>query len=125
MIKQPFPLVHKRILYHHRTQGKGVEGVHIRGMIRAFRDRGWQVDLLGPPGVTVDDVAAESKAHLPKKVGWQSRFLNRLSSALDKAVGLAAQKHNLRHGEKNTIFINWELIVFFSACRRLCKIRIM
>lgn len=36
--------------------------------------------------------------------------LNQLSSALDKAVGLAAQKHNLRHGEKNTIFINWELI---------------
>ena len=40
-----------RILYHHRTQAKGAEGVHIRGMIDGFRHLGYQVDIISPPGV--------------------------------------------------------------------------
>lgn len=39
------------ILYHHRTQGKGVEGVHIRGMAEAFRRLGHKVIVVSPPGV--------------------------------------------------------------------------
>jgi len=41
----------KRILYHHRTQGRGVEGVHIRGMIDSFRKLGYEVDIVSPPGI--------------------------------------------------------------------------
>ena len=41
----------KRILYLHRTQGKGAEGSHIRGMVDAFRAEGFHVDILGPPGI--------------------------------------------------------------------------
>lgn len=37
-----------KILYHHRTQGKGVEGVHIGEMVRAWRELGHGVDLVGP-----------------------------------------------------------------------------
>jgi len=40
-----------RILYHHRTQANGAEGVHIRGMIDGFRHLGYQVDIISPPGV--------------------------------------------------------------------------
>lgn len=39
------------ILYHHRTQGRGVEGVHIRGMVEAFRRLGHEVAVVSPPGV--------------------------------------------------------------------------
>jgi glycosyltransferase involved in cell wall biosynthesis len=39
------------ILYHHRTQGKGAEGVHIRSMVMAFRDLGHTVTVVSPPGV--------------------------------------------------------------------------
>jgi glycosyltransferase involved in cell wall biosynthesis len=39
-----------RILYLHRTQGQGVEGVHIRGMVDAMREAGHEVVILGPPG---------------------------------------------------------------------------
>ncbi len=39
------------ILYHHRTQGHGAEGVHITGIVRGFEARGHRVALLSPPGV--------------------------------------------------------------------------
>lgn len=39
-----------KILYHHRTLGDGAEGIHIREMIKAFRDMGHQVLVLGPTG---------------------------------------------------------------------------
>jgi glycosyltransferase involved in cell wall biosynthesis len=39
-----------KILYLHRTQGVGVEGVHIRGMVDAARDAGHEVFIVGPEG---------------------------------------------------------------------------
>lgn len=41
-----------RILYHHRTLGDGAEGIHIREMVRAFRDLGHEVKVIGPAGET-------------------------------------------------------------------------
>ncbi len=43
-----------RILYHHRTQAKGAEGAHIRGIVNAFRRAGNQVYVLSPPGVLLE-----------------------------------------------------------------------
>jgi len=40
-----------RILYHHRTQGQRAEGVHIRGVVQALRNRGHEVAIVSPPGV--------------------------------------------------------------------------
>lgn len=42
-----------RVVYHHRTQGAGVEGVHIRGVADAFRRLGHEVEVISPPGVTL------------------------------------------------------------------------
>lgn len=42
-----------KILYHHRTQGKGVEGLHIREVVKGFITLGHQVDIVSPPGITV------------------------------------------------------------------------
>ena len=42
---------YKRILYHHRTQGQGVEGVHIRGMVEELRNQGYRVDVVSPPKI--------------------------------------------------------------------------
>jgi glycosyltransferase involved in cell wall biosynthesis len=39
-----------RILYTHRTQGVGAEGVHIMGMVDAFKELGYTVEMDGPPG---------------------------------------------------------------------------
>lgn len=40
----------KTVLYHHRTQGKAVEGVHIRSVTDALRGQGVHVDILSIPG---------------------------------------------------------------------------
>ena len=39
-----------RILYHHRTRGRHVEGVHIRGIVHALRDLGHTVTVVSFPG---------------------------------------------------------------------------
>jgi glycosyltransferase involved in cell wall biosynthesis len=40
-----------KILYHHRTQGVRVEGVHIREIVKALKSLGHSVTLVSPPGV--------------------------------------------------------------------------
>lgn len=39
-----------RILYHHRTRGRDVEGVHIRGVVNALRALGHEVRVVSFPG---------------------------------------------------------------------------
>lgn len=51
MQRQPKRL---KVLYHHRTQGKGVEGTHIRGIVQAFQRAGHEVHVFSPPGVEVE-----------------------------------------------------------------------
>jgi Glycosyltransferase len=38
------------ILYHHRTRGRHVEGVHIRGIVNALRELGHDVSVMSFPG---------------------------------------------------------------------------
>lgn len=40
-----------KILYHHRTQGRGAEGLHIASIVNALREMGHSVTVLSPPGV--------------------------------------------------------------------------
>lgn len=40
-----------KILYHHRTMGRGAEGIHISSIIKAFERQGHDVILLSPPGL--------------------------------------------------------------------------
>lgn len=40
-----------KILYHHRTQGRGAEGTHIVSIVRGFRELGHEVTIISPPGV--------------------------------------------------------------------------
>jgi glycosyltransferase involved in cell wall biosynthesis len=39
------------ILYHHRTQGRGAEGVHITSIVNALQAMGHRVTVVSPPGV--------------------------------------------------------------------------
>jgi len=61
-----------RILYHHRTQADGAEGVHIASMIDAFRTLGHDVRLLGAepqraePQSTPRTTGSRLKAALPE-----------------------------------------------------------
>lgn len=43
-----------RAIYHHRTQGRDVEAVHIRGLCRGLEQLGFEVEIVAPPGVDTD-----------------------------------------------------------------------
>jgi glycosyltransferase involved in cell wall biosynthesis len=71
------------ILYHHRTQGRGAEGVHITSIVSALQAMGHRVTVVSPPGV--DPVKSVHSAPVDKaevKTGgmqsvwkWVSRHL--------------------------------------------------
>ncbi|MEW6704324.1 MAG: glycosyltransferase family 4 protein [Pseudomonadota bacterium] len=87
------------ILYHHRTQGRGAEGVHIASIVRALEDAGHRVTVVSPPGV--DPLNPASNAPVDKanvKTGgiqslwkWISRHLpNALFELAEIAYNLPA-----------------------------------
>lgn len=59
-----------RVLYHHRTQGRDVEAVHIRGLAGGLEELGYQVEIVGPPGVRTDANAVVAHAAAPRASVW-------------------------------------------------------
>lgn len=59
------------ILYHHRTRGRHVEGVHIRGIVNALRELGHDVSVMSFPGADPEHehVAVSSPAGAGSVVG--------------------------------------------------------
>ncbi|MFH1460569.1 MAG: glycosyltransferase family 4 protein [Candidatus Omnitrophota bacterium] len=60
-----------KIVYHHRTQGKGAEGVHIREIIKALEVEGHTVYVVNPPGINV--LMERDEADVFKK-SWLAKF---------------------------------------------------
>ena len=73
----------KCILYIHRTQGQGAEGSHIRGMVDAFRELDYYVDIEGPPGVDPYIQSVPENRNIPKdKKTILKSFWKKLSGTL-------------------------------------------
>lgn len=70
----------RRVLYHHRTQGKAVEGIHIRGITDALRAEGVAVDVISLPGA---DPYTSPKAMSPTT---QATFLMRAVAKLPEPL---------------------------------------
>lgn len=69
------------ILYLHRTQARGVEGVHIREIVRAFRRLGHRVDIVSPVGDRLEDEASPAPA-----TGRREGFYRALSRRLPELI---------------------------------------
>lgn len=107
-----------RVLYHHRTQGKAVEGVHIRGITDALRAEGVQIDIISLPGA---DPYASPKAMSPTK---QATGLMRLVSKFPEPLfELAEVAYNAlsfwrvsrylsRHKDVGFIYERYSLFMF-------------
>lgn len=52
-----------RILYHHRTRGRHVEGVHIRGIVDALRELGHEVTVMSFPGADPEQEPTAAEGH--------------------------------------------------------------
>jgi len=67
-----------RILYHHRTRGRHVEGVHIRGIVGALRELGHRVDVMSFPGADPER----------EEVGTEATGQRRLAGFVTKLPGI-------------------------------------
>lgn len=64
-----------KILYHHRTQGRGAEGVHIVSIVKALQGLGHEVTVLSPAGVNPMEHAGNAPVDKSKvKTSGMSRF---------------------------------------------------
>ena len=94
------PKTVKRMLYHHRTQGKAVEGVHIRGITDAMRAAGVPVDVMSLPGA---DPYASPKAMSPtQQATW---FMKLVASLPESLFELAELAYNLVAGARLLSYI--------------------
>lgn len=108
----------RRVVYHHRTQGKAVEGVHIRGITDALRAEGVVVDILSLPGA---DPYATPKAMSPTA---QATGLMKLVSRLPEPLfELAEVAYNAvafwrvggylrRHADTDLLYERYSLFMF-------------
>jgi glycosyltransferase involved in cell wall biosynthesis len=66
-----------KILYHHRTQAKGAEGVHIREIVKALEGAGNKVFIVSPPGIDIFKDSFDS--HNSGKSSMLSNFWSAIS----------------------------------------------
>ena len=70
-----------RILYHHRTQGRGAEGLHIASIVRALQAQGHEVTVVSPPGIDPLDPASSAPVD---KAAVKTRGLQSLWKAVSR-----------------------------------------
>lgn len=69
-----------RVLYHHRTRGRNVEGVHIRGIVGALREMGHDVRVMSFPGADpeTEPEATPAANSTESRKGWLATLVTRL-----------------------------------------------
>jgi glycosyltransferase involved in cell wall biosynthesis len=111
----------RRVLYHHRTQGKAVEGVHIRGITDALRALGVAVDIMSLPGA---DPYASPKAMSPtRQATWWMRVVSKLPEPLFELVEVAYNVvvagrilgYLRKHQDVDFIYERYSLFMFMPA----------
>jgi glycosyltransferase involved in cell wall biosynthesis len=72
-----------KFIYHHRTQGRGGEGLHIASLIRALEAAGHEVTTVSPPGVnplqTAGAVPVDKGRTKERGIHWLWRWVSRHS----------------------------------------------
>lgn len=77
------------ILYVHRTQGKGVEGVHIAGMVESWRKLGHHVDVLSPNSRPDLELNSDAAATMDAKPVSREKSVTASTGPAKRSGGLA------------------------------------
>lgn len=110
------------ILYHHRTQGKGVERVHILGIVEAWRNMGHKVDILSPPGIEIEktqhidkneNVSATTRWWFLKKINFKLVF--ELLEVFYNFWAVPHLKKGLMHRKYDMIFERYSFLCWAGA----------
>lgn len=106
------------ILYHHRTRGRHVEGVHIRGIVHALRELGHRVEVMSFPGA---DPENETETTGGGK-GGLARFVTRLPGVvfegfelLYNLVTLARMTRAWRRSVPTLVYERYSLFLFATV----------
>jgi glycosyltransferase involved in cell wall biosynthesis len=111
----------QRMLYHHRTQGKAVEGVHIRGITDALRAEGVAVDIISLPGA---DPYTSPKAMSPtSQATWMMKLVSRFPEPLFELAEIAYNavafwrvwRHLAANKDVNFIYERYSLFMFSTV----------
>ncbi len=78
-----------KVLFHHRTRGEHVEGVHIRGVVGALRELGHEVEVLSFPGADPEREPGAAAPQAPPRRGLLPRLVTRLPGVLFELAELA------------------------------------
>jgi len=110
------------ILYHHRTQGRGAEGVHITSIVHALQAMGHRVTVVSPPGVdplnpaysTPVDKAQVKTSGMQSVWKWISRHLpNGLFELAEVAYNVPAWWHLRRVMTSERFDLVYERYAFY------------
>ena len=106
------------VLYHHRTQGRGVEGVHILAVADGLQSRGHFVSILSPPGA--HPVVETTQAKTPNTV-WamvssgMPQFMFELLELVYNVVGGWRMLKYLRANTVDVLYERYALFLFVGV----------
>jgi glycosyltransferase involved in cell wall biosynthesis len=130
-----------RILYHHRTQGRGAEGNHIVSIVTALRALGHEVDVLSPPGVDpfdphttlpIDEQRSRASGwsslwktlsqHMPKWLFEVAEILFNVPAYLRVRAALKQRKYDLLFERYATYMIAGALAARAAGCQFVLEV---
>lgn len=105
-----------RILYHHRTRGRHVEGVHIRGIVQALRELGHEVSVMSFPGADpereVDEATPGKKGVLATLVTKLPGVVFEVFELLYNVVTLFRMMRDWRTAPPSLVYERYSLFLF-------------
>ena len=113
-----------RVLYHHRTRGRNVEGVHIRGIVGALREMGHDVRVMSFPGADpeTEPEATPAANGAESRKGWLATLVTRLPGVgfelAEIAYNLATwwrMRRVLREFKPDFIYERYSLFLFVTV----------
>lgn len=110
-----------KILYHHRTRGRHVEGVHIRGIVHALRELGHDVSVMSFPGADPEQEPAP-QAGPGKAPGRLAGAVTRLPGVLFEFMELGynlvtwlRMRSAIAHFRPGLIYERYSLFLFATV----------
>lgn len=117
-----------KVLYHHRTRGKGAEGAHIKGIVMAFRKLGHNVKLSSihnvDPTKPVEPTMKKSKANEAPKpfkhkvlelTKYMPEFAFEILEILYNLFALRQVKNEIKIEKPTFIYERYSLFMFASV----------
>jgi glycosyltransferase involved in cell wall biosynthesis len=108
-----------RILYHHRTRGKNVEGIHIREIVNSLKELGHEVHVLSPPGSDPMTPTDNEQHKVTKIWDWVSKHFPQIGFEILELcynfIGYFRLKKTIKEYKINAIYERYAFFTWAGA----------